>query len=132
MSRRTFFQTALLVKDYDDAIDFYTNVLDFSLLEDTRLTEEKRWVVVAPPEGQGGQLLLAKAVGEDQLARVGNQTGGRVFLFMHTDNLQEDYLRLKERGVKMVRGPVKESFGNVLVFEDIYGNLWDLIEKEAS
>lgn len=132
MSRRTFFQTALLVKDYDDAIDFYTNVLDFSLLEDTRLTEEKRWVVVAPPGGQGGQLLLAKAVGEDQLARVGNQTGGRVFLFMHTDNLQEDYLRLKERGVKMVRGPVKEPFGNVLVFEDIYGNLWDLIEKEAS
>ena len=129
MSRRAFFQITLLVRDYDEAIDFYTKTLDFMLLEDTKLTDTKRWVVVAPPGGAGGQLLLAKATGEAQINRIGDQTGGRVFLFMHTDNLQEDLVRLKKHGVKIVRGPVKETFGDVLVFEDLYGNLWDLIEK---
>jgi catechol 2,3-dioxygenase-like lactoylglutathione lyase family enzyme len=129
MSRRAFFQITLLVRDYDEAIDFYTKTLDFKLLGDTKLTDTKRWVVVAPPGGAGGQLLLAKATGEAQINRIGDQTGGRVFLFMHTDNLQEDLVRLKKHGVKIVRGPVKETFGDVLVFEDLYGNLWDLIEK---
>ena len=129
MSRRAFFQITLLVRDYDEAIDFYTKILDFKLLEDTKHTDTKRWVVVAPPGGAGGQLLLAKATGEAQINRIGDQTGGRVFLFMHTDNLQEDLVRLKKHGVKIVRGPVKEPFGDVLVFEDLYGNLWDLIEK---
>jgi predicted enzyme related to lactoylglutathione lyase len=89
-------------------------------------------VVVAPPGDAGGQLLLAKATGDAQIERIGDQTGGRVFLFMYTDNLQEDHLRLKERGVKIVRGPLKEPFGLVLVFEDLYGNRWDLIEKQRS
>lgn len=132
MSRRTFFQITLLVRDYDEAIDFYTKTLDFNLLEDTKLTDTKRWVVVAPPGDLGGQLLLAKATGESQIDRIGDQTGGRVFLFMYTDNLQEDHLRLRERGVKIVRGPLKEPFGMVLVFEDLYGNRWDLIEKHVS
>jgi catechol 2,3-dioxygenase-like lactoylglutathione lyase family enzyme len=129
MSRRTFFQVTLLVRDYDEAIQFYTKTLDFKLLEDKKLSEEKRWVVVAPPGDAGAQLLLAKAAEESQTKRIGDQTGGRVFLFMHTDNLQEDFARLKGQGVNIVRGPVKEPFGNVLVFEDLYGNLWDLIEK---
>jgi catechol 2,3-dioxygenase-like lactoylglutathione lyase family enzyme len=129
MSRRTFFQVTLLVRDYDEAIQFYTKTLDFKLLEDKKLSEEKRWVVVAPPGDAGAQLLLAKATEESQTKRIGDQTGGRVFLFMHTDNLQEDFARLKGQGVNIVRGPVKEPFGNVLVFEDLYGNLWDLIEK---
>jgi catechol 2,3-dioxygenase-like lactoylglutathione lyase family enzyme len=132
MSKRTFFQISLLVRDYDEAIDFYTKTLDFNLLEDTKLTDTKRWVVVAPPGDAGGQLLLAKATGDAQIERIGDQTGGRVFLFMYTDNLQEDHLRLKERGVKIVRGPLKEPFGLVLVFEDLYGNRWDLIEKQRS
>ena len=132
MSKRTFFQISLLVRDYDEAIDFYTKTLDFNLLEDTKLTDTKRWVVVAPPGDAGGQLLLAKATGDAQIERIGDQTGGRVFLFMYTDNLQEDHLRLKERGVKIVRGPLKEPFGLVLLFEDLYGNRWDLIEKQRS
>lgn len=131
MSNQKFFQIALLVKDYDEAIDFYTNKLSFSILEDTRLSEAKRWVVVAPPGG-GAQLLLAKAATAEQLTRVGNQTGGRVFLFMYTDNLQEDVDRLRRHQIKIVRGPVSEPFGNVVVFEDLYGNRWDLIERKES
>lgn len=133
MSNQKFFQIALLVKDYDEAIDFYTNKLSFSILEDTRLSETKRWVVVAPPgSGGGAQLLLAKAATEEQLTRVGNQTGGRVFLFMYTDNLLEDVDRLRQHQIKIVRGPVSEPFGNVVVFEDLYGNRWDLIERKES
>ncbi|MFM8710622.1 MAG: VOC family protein [Sphingomonadales bacterium] len=132
MSRRTFFQISLLVRDYDEAIEFYTKTLDFNLLEDTPLTDTKRWVVVAPQGNPRGQLLLAKAVGDAQVNRIGDQSGGRVFLFMYTDNLQEDHLRLRSRGVKIVRGPLNEPFGSVLVFEDLYGNRWDLIEKKGS
>lgn len=130
MSNQKFFQISLLVKDYDEAIDFYTNKLFFKLLEDTPLSETKRWVVVAPQGGEGAQLLLAKAANAEQLSRVGNQTGGRVFLFMYTDNLKEDLDRLNQHRIKIVRGPVSEPFGDVVVFEDLYGNKWDLIERK--
>ena len=119
---------ALVVRDYDEAIDFYTNKLDFTLEEDTVLSPVKRWVRVAPPGSSGCQLLLAKAANDEQLSRVGNQTGGRVFLFLHTDDFQRDYRKLTERAVHFVREPVDESWGRVAVFEDLYGNLWDLIE----
>jgi catechol 2,3-dioxygenase-like lactoylglutathione lyase family enzyme len=130
MSNQKFFQISLLVKDYDEAIDFYTNKLFFKLLEDTSLSETKRWVVVAPQGGEGAQLLLAKAANAEQLSLVGNQTGGRVFLFMYTDNLKEDLDRLNQYQIKIVRGPVTEPFGDVVVFEDLYGNQWDLIERK--
>ena len=130
MSNQKFFQISLLVKDYDEAIDFYTNKLFFKLLEDTPLSETKRWVVVAPQGGEGAQLLLAKAANAEQLSLVGNQTGGRVFLFMYTDNLKEDLDRLNQHQIKVVRGPVTEPFGDVAVFEDLYGNQWDLIERK--
>ncbi len=119
---------ALVVKDYDEAIDFYTNKLHFDLLEDTKLSEEKRWVVVRPPGGNGCSLLLAKAKNEEQLASVGNQTGGRVFLFLFTDDLDRDYKNLKENNIRIVREITEEEYGKVTVFADLYGNLWDLIE----
>ncbi|MDP4712329.1 MAG: VOC family protein [Saprospiraceae bacterium] len=121
-------QIALVVRDYDEAIAFYTEKLAFRLVEDTRLTPEKRWVVVQPPGEDSCCLLLAKAANGEQLTRVGNQTGGRVFLFLHTDDLQRDHARLLREEIVIVRGPVEEPFGKVLVFEDLYGNLWDLIE----
>ncbi|MBS1637840.1 MAG: VOC family protein [Bacteroidetes bacterium] len=120
---------ALVVRDYDEAIRFYTETLHFTLIEDTVLSDTKRWVLVAPPGSTGTNLLLAKAVGEEQGSRVGNQAGGRVFLFLYTDNLQRDYTEMKQRGVRFVREPVKEAWGTVAVFADLYGNLWDLIER---
>lgn len=120
-------QIAIVVKDYDEAIAFYTQKLHFTLLEDTVLSETKRWVRVAPP-GSASGLLLAKAANEEQSSRIGNQTGGRVFLFLHTDDIERDYRNLLERGVRIVREPVTESYGKVLVFADLYGNLWDLIQ----
>ncbi len=118
---------ALVVSDYDEAIAFYTGKLGFTLIEDTRLSETKRWVVVKP-QGEGNcTLLLARAVGEEQKSRIGNQTGGRVFLFLHTDDFWRDYNTLLEKQVHFVRPPVKEAYGTVAVFEDLYGNLWDLI-----
>jgi catechol 2,3-dioxygenase-like lactoylglutathione lyase family enzyme len=121
---------ALVVRDYDEAIQFYTEILKFELIEDTLLTPSKRWVVVQPPgsHGQGCRLLLAKAVGSEQISRIGNQTGGRVFLFLYTDNFRRDYEFLKMKGVKFVREPSEESYGTVAVFADLYGNLIDLIE----
>lgn len=119
---------ALVVRDYDEAIHFYTEKLSFDLIEDTKLSETKRWVIVAPKGSEGCNLLLAKAAGEEQLSRVGNQTGGRVFLFLHTDNLQRDYEALQSKGVIFVRTPATEAWGRVAVFKDLYGNLWDLIE----
>ncbi|MBK9012708.1 MAG: VOC family protein [Saprospiraceae bacterium] len=119
---------ALLVKDYDEAIEFYTKKLQFNLVEDTQLSETKRWVMVAPSGLSACSLLLAKAVGEEQNSRIGNQTGGRVFLFLHTDNFQRDYQNLLDEGIKIVRPPSLENYGTVAVFEDLYGNLWDLIE----
>ena len=124
---------ALVVADYDEAIEFYTKKLHFTLVEDTRLSETKRWVLVAPPGGADGcLLLLAKAASDEQQTRVGNQTGGRVFLFLHTDNFQRDYQNLLDQGIKIVREPSKEAYGTVAVFADLYGNLWDLIEPDSS
>jgi catechol 2,3-dioxygenase-like lactoylglutathione lyase family enzyme len=126
--KQSIAQFALVVNDYDEAIAFYTQKLHFILLEDTVLTETKRWVRVAPPGSDGCCLLLAKAANEEQATRVGNQTGGRVFLFLHTDNFQRDYQNLLDQQIKIVRQPVKEPYGTVAVFEDLYGNLWDMIE----
>jgi uncharacterized glyoxalase superfamily protein PhnB len=126
--KRTIAQLSLVVRDYDEAIDFYVNKLGFTLIEDTPLSETKRWVVVAPSAAAGCRLLLAKASGDEQLSRVGNQAGGRVFLFLHTDDISRDIQQLKEKGVKIVRPPSTEVYGTVAVFEDLYGNLWDLIQ----
>ena len=123
---------SLLVSDYDEAIDFYTKKLHFALLEDTTLSDTKRWVLVAPFGSGCCSLLLAKATDEEQLSRVGNQTGGRVFLSLHTDNIQRDYQNLIDQGITIVRGPTSESYGMVVVFRDLYGNLWDLIEPIAT
>ena len=119
---------ALVVKDYDEAILFYTEKLGFTLVEDTQLSETKRWVMIAPPGAKECFLLLAKADSAKQLASVGNQTGGRVFLFLHTDNFWRDYQNMIEKGIHFVRPPKEEIYGTVAVFEDLYGNLWDFIE----
>lgn len=121
---------ALVVKDYDEAIKFYTEKLEFDLLEDTVLSKTKRWVRVAPKGSNECCLLLAKAATEEQQTRIGNQAGGRVFLFLHTDNFERDYNKLIAKGVEFVRNPVIESYGTVAVFKDLYGNLWDLIEPK--
>ena len=118
---------SLVVADYDEAISFYTEKLGFTLLEDTALSESKRWVLVCPPGAGGCSLLLAKAVGEEQRSRVGNQAGGRVFLFLRTDNFQRDYESYLKKGIRFVKPPRKEPYGTVAVFEDLYGNLWDLL-----
>ena len=119
---------ALVVRDYDEAIQFYTEKLDFTLLEDTKLSEEKRWVMVAPPGARDCCLLLAKAANEKQANSVGNQTGGRVFLFLYTDDFWRDYNKMIEREIVFKRPPTDEAYGLVAVFEDLYGNLWDLIQ----
>ena len=125
--KQQLFQMALVVADYDEAIEFYTKKLHFILLEDTKMSETKRWVRVAPPGGESCGLLLAKAANEEQKTRIGNQTGGRVFLFLHTDNFDRDYQNLIEKDIKIIRKRSVEDFGEVCVFEDLYGNLWDLI-----
>ena len=125
----SLFQITLLVDDYDKAIRFYTEILDFELVENTRLSETKRWVRVRPKGTSGASLLLAKAK-EEQKAYIGNQTGGRVFLFVHTDNLQKEHEHLVANQVEIVRGPTSEEFGEVLVFKDLYGNLIDLIQPK--
>jgi catechol 2,3-dioxygenase-like lactoylglutathione lyase family enzyme len=125
---QTFAMMALVVKDYDEAIDFYTKKLGFQLLEDTVLSEVKRWVRVQP-SGGGAEILLAKAANAHQESRVGDQSGGRVFLFMHTDDFDAYYAKLQANGVTIIRQPSMESFGKVCVFADLYGNLWDLIGK---
>ncbi len=118
----------IVVDDYDKAIEFYTKKLNFSLKEDTTLSETKRWVIVTPKGANGCSLLLAKGVTQEQISRIGNQTGGRVFLFLHTDNFERDYQNLLDKQIKIVREPRLETYGTVAVFEDIFGNLWDLIE----
>lgn len=124
---------ALVVKDYDEAIEFYTKKLDFKLIEDTQLTPEKRWVVVSPPgEEEGCCLLLAKAANEEQMKSVGNQTGGRVFLFLFTDDFWRDYNKMLERDIVFVRPPVEEEWGTVAVFQDLYGTMWDMIQPKES
>lgn len=119
---------SLLVSDYDEAIDFYTRRLNFTLVEDTKLGDTKRWVRIAPPGSTETCLLLAKAEGDAQKSRIGNQAGGRVFLFLNTDNFERDYQRLLDQQVTIVREPVIEAYGTVAVFADLYGNQWDLIE----
>lgn len=119
---------ALLVRDYDEAIAFYVDKLKFKLIEDTKLTGVKRWVLVAPPGSMECKLLLAKAIGPEQENQIGKQSGGRVFLFLHTDNFQRDYQNLLDQQITIVRPPSQEAYGTVAVFEDLYGNKWDLIE----
>jgi catechol 2,3-dioxygenase-like lactoylglutathione lyase family enzyme len=120
---------SLVVEDYDDALAFFVGKLDFTLVEDTLVPEQaKRWVVIAPPGARESRILLARAVTEQQQARVGSQTGGRVFLFLYTDDFWRDYERYQARGVVFVRDPKTESYGTVAVFKDLYGNLWDLLE----
>lgn len=119
---------ALVVKDYDEAIAFYTKKLHFTLIEDTQLSETKRWVLISPPGNSSCNLLLAKAATDEQRSRIGNQTGSRVFLFLYTDNFWRDYENMNKEGIEFIRQPSVESYGTVAVFKDLYGNLWDLIE----
>lgn len=121
-------QIALVVKDYDEAIDFYVNKLNFKLIEDTILSAAKRWVVVSPNSTNSCKILLAKAANEKQEASIGNQTGGRVFLFLNTTDIMYSYNLLKNNQVNIVREISEETYGKVFVFEDLYGNLWDVIE----
>jgi catechol 2,3-dioxygenase-like lactoylglutathione lyase family enzyme len=123
---------ALVVREYDEALEFYVGTLGFRVVEDVDVPEQaKRWVVVAPPGSAESRLLLARAVGDEQSSRIGNQTGGRVFLFLYTDDFWRDYRSFKARGVVFVREPKEERYGTVAVFRDLYGNLWDLFEPKG-
>ena len=128
MTKQRIAHIALVVDDYDDAIKFYTEKLNFNLIEDTPLSDSKRWVLVGPPGAKECCLLLAKAADDKQRASVGNQTGGRVFLFLYTDDFNRDYTQMREKGIRFVRLPKEEMYGRVAVFEDLYGNLWDLLQ----
>jgi catechol 2,3-dioxygenase-like lactoylglutathione lyase family enzyme len=127
---QTLSHVTLLVRDYDEAISFFTNALGFQLIEDTPQDEGKRWVLVAPAGSRGSSLLLAQASTPEQATHIGNQTGERVFLFLHTDDFGRDYREMKARGVKFLETPRQESYGTVAVFEDLYGNRWDLLERK--
>ncbi|MEQ9299811.1 MAG: VOC family protein [Cyclobacteriaceae bacterium] len=130
--KQSIVHIALVVKDYDEAIDFYTQKLNFELLEDTYLPEEdKRWVVVAPPNSKGTTILLARASKAEQEDFIGNQAGGRVFLFLNTDDFWRDYNEMISKSVEFVREPKEAAYGTVAVFKDLYGNLWDLLELNA-
>jgi catechol 2,3-dioxygenase-like lactoylglutathione lyase family enzyme len=130
--RQSLALVSLVVRDYDEALAFFVGKLGFVLIEDTYIPEQdKRWVVVAPPGGGGAQLLLARASNDAQRARVGAQTGGRVFLFLYTDNLERDVARFKAAGATFVREPKEQPYGTVAVFEDLYGNLWDLLQPRT-
>jgi len=125
-------QVALVVREYDEALDFYVGALGFTLVEDTYIPEQdKRWVVVAPPGASASCLLLARASGEEQASRIGNQTGGRVFLFLYTDDFWRDFHAYKAKGIVFVREPQEERYGTVAVFKDLYGNLWDLLQRKC-
>ena len=126
--RQQIAHIALVVKDYDEALAFYIQKLQFKLVEDTKLSEIKRWVMVAPPGNSNTCLLLAKAATPEQAFSIGNQTGGRVFLFLYTDDIWRDYEKMKSVGVEFIRPPSVEDYGIVTVFKDLYGNLWDLIQ----
>jgi catechol 2,3-dioxygenase-like lactoylglutathione lyase family enzyme len=124
---------ALLIRDYDEAIQYYVHKLGFELIEDTFIAEQdKRWVLLSPPGSTGTQLLLARAIGPEQSSRIGNQTGGRVFLFLHTDDFWRDFRKLRNNGVDFTREPKEEDYGTVAVFRDLYGNLWDLLELKST
>ena len=127
--RQSIAHVALVVRDYDEALDFYVGRLGFELVEDTYQPEQdKRWVVIAPPGASGATLLLARASTPEQAARVGDQTGGRVFLFLQTDDFRHDYERFVAAGVEFVRPPTEHPYGTVAVFVDLYGNRWDLLQ----
>src|SRR5215471_8233523 len=126
--RQRIAHISVVVDDYDDAIEFYTRKLGFRLIEDTRLNNTKRWVIIAPPGANECSLLLAKAADEKQRAAVGNQSGGRVFLFLFTDDFWRDYKNMSGNGIRFIRPPKEEDYGTVAVFEDLYGNLWDLLQ----
>jgi len=119
---------ALLVRDYDEALSYFVDVLGFEVAEDSPLGGEKRWVLVAPPNSRGTCLLLARAVGDEQVVQIGNQAGGRVLLFLHTDDFWNDYRAMKARGVDFQEEPRNEAYGTVAVFKDLYGNRWDLLQ----
>jgi len=125
---QTLGHVTLVVRDYDEALAFFTGKLNFRVVEDTRLSDEKRWLLVAPPGSRGTSLLLARAATPEQVSRIGNQTGGRVFLFLHTDDFWRDYKEMTARKVKFRRPPSEETYGTVAVFEDLYGNPWDLLQ----
>lgn len=130
--RQTIGYLALVVRDYDEAIDYFTQKLGFVVVEDSpskdRYGRPKRWVLIAPPGSSGTKLLLARAATPEEASMIGNQAGGRVFLFLHTDDFWRDYKMMNERGVKFVRAPREEAYGVVAVFEDLYGNKWDLLQ----
>jgi catechol 2,3-dioxygenase-like lactoylglutathione lyase family enzyme len=134
--RHTIAHVTLVVRDYDEAIAFFTESLDFDLIEDTpskdRQGRDKRWVLIAPKNSRSTQILLAKASNTEEASRIGNQTGGRVFLFLHTDDFWRDYNTMKAKGVKFVREPKEEEYGTVAVFEDLYGNTWDLLQPKQA
>ena len=123
---------SLLVKEYDEAIQFFSKKLHFEIIEDIVLSKDKRWVVISPSGSTGCAILLAKAANQEQRNMIGNQTGGRVFLFLHTDDFSRDFENLKREGIRIVREPSKEYYGTVAVFEDLYGNLWDLLEPQIA
>jgi catechol 2,3-dioxygenase-like lactoylglutathione lyase family enzyme len=130
--KQSILHVSLVVRDYDEAIAFYTEKLGFELIEDTyQPRQDKRWVLISPPGSQGTTLLLAKATTREQEATVGNQTGGRVFLFLHTDDFWHDYEQMKAGGITFVRGPAEHDYGTVAVFADLYGNLWDLLQLRS-
>jgi catechol 2,3-dioxygenase-like lactoylglutathione lyase family enzyme len=128
--KQTIAHIAIVVEDYDEAIRFYTEKLGFTVIEDTVLSETKRWVLVAPPGSSGTCLLLAKASTDEQRSCIGNQTGGRVFLFLNTDDFWRDYYNMVKQNIRFVREPTDERYGTVAVFQDLYGNLWDLIQPK--
>ncbi len=130
MAKQNLAYFALVVRDYDEAIAYYTQKLNFQLLEDTPRSPTKRWVRIAPPGSDGCGLLLAKAASDEQDSRVGNQTGGRVFLFLHTDDFWRDYEHMKAQDVDFTEEPREEEYGTVVVFRDLYGNLWDFIQPK--
>lgn len=133
LMKQAIVHVALLVHDYDEAIDFFTNTLHFTLVEDTYQPEQdKRWVVVTPPGSLGTGLLLARASRPEQAVGIGNQAGGRVFLFLNTDDFWRDYNEMASKGIKFVRQPKNEHYGTVAVFEDLYGNLWDLVQRNEN
>jgi catechol 2,3-dioxygenase-like lactoylglutathione lyase family enzyme len=130
--KQSISRVTLVVRDYDEAIAFYTKVLGFQLLEDTALDGGKRWVLVSPPGPSGAALLLARAATPEQQSRIGNQTGNRVFLFLHTDDFWRDYHCLRSRGVQFEGEPRQEAYGTVAVFADLYGNRWDLVQPNRA
>jgi catechol 2,3-dioxygenase-like lactoylglutathione lyase family enzyme len=132
MASQSIGLTALLVRDYDEALNFYVRRLGFEVVEDTYIpAQDKRWVVIAPAGSKGSALLLARAVNQEQASRIGNQTGGRIFLFLYTDDFWRAYSAYQAKGVVFVRDPKEETYGTVAVFKDLYGNLWDLLQPKT-